>query len=334
MTIFLVLATVLTLAVLAVSLRPLWRDARAVSMGIAIVMLASTALLYRIVGTPPALDAANLKAPQTLGDAIAQLEAELQRNPEQAEGWRLLGQARQRENQPGKARDAYAKAVELAPEDAAIATEAAQARALADDKRLFDAEAVALLQRALKNEPDNQRARFFLGIAQRQAGDNAAAAATWEPLLANVDTATSASLRKEIDNARIAAGMTPLPEAPPAAANTNALQVKVALDPDFASRVRVRGDATVFVIARAPNGPPMPVAVEKRRMSELPFTATLDDSDSPMPTRQLSQLREVELVARLSASGEGNRQDGDIESKPVRVVLPTKAPVDLVIGSP
>ena len=68
-------------------------------------------------------------------------------------------------------------------------------------------------------------------------------------------------------------------------------------------------------------------------MSELPFTASLDDGDSPMPTSKLSQLREVELVARLSESGEGNRQESDIESKPVRVTLPAKAPVELVIGA-
>lgn len=334
MTMFLALAAALTLAVLAVLVRPLWRDARGVALGIGVVVLASTALLYRIVGTPPALDAANLKAPETLGDAIAQLEAELQRHPEQAEGWRLLGQALQRENQPAKARDAYAKAAELAPDDAAIASEAAQARALADDKRLFDAEAVALLQRALHIDPDNQRARWFLGIAQRQAGDNAAAAATWEPLLAQVDAATATSLRKEIDNARNAAGMKPLPAAAPVAASPAALQVQVTLDPEFAARVRLRGDASVFVIARAPNGPPMPVAVEKRSISELPFTATLDDGDSPMPTSKLSQLREVELVARLSASGDAMKQDGDIESKPVRIALPAKAPVELVIGTP
>ena len=77
----------------------------------------------------------------------------------------------------------------------------------------------------------------------------------------------------------------------------------------------------------------MPVAVEKRGVSDLPFTATLDDGDSPMPTRKLSQLREVELVARLSESGVANRQDGDIESKPVRVTLPAKGPVELVIGN-
>jgi cytochrome c-type biogenesis protein CcmH len=90
----------------------------------------------------------------------------------------------------------------------------------------------------------------------------------------------------------------------------------------------------VFVIARQPGGPPMPVAVERHALSELPLTAQLDDGDSPMPTLKLSQLGEVELVARLSASGEAMKQDGDIESKPVRITLPAKAPVELVIGAP
>jgi cytochrome c-type biogenesis protein CcmH len=328
---FVLMAAVLALVVLAVLLRPLWRGARPVALGVAVLVLTSTALLYRLVGTPQALDPAALRAPETLAEAIAQLEAELRRNPGQAEGWRLLAQALQRENQPAKARDAFAKAVALAPEDADLLAEAAQSRALADANRLFDAEAVRLLQRALGLRPDHQRARWFLGIAQRQAGDHAAAAATWEPLLQQVDAATATSLRKEIDSARVAAGLQPLPAAVAVAASPG-VSVNVSLDPEFAARVRLRGDATVFVIARAPQGPPMPVAVEKRSVSELPFTATLDDADSPMPTSKLSQLREVELVARLSESGIANRQQGDVESKPIRVTLPAKDPVELVIG--
>ncbi len=328
---FILLAILLTLALLAVLLRPLWRSARGVAIGVGVVVVASTLLLYQLVGTPQALDSTAVKAPETLGDAIAQLEIEMQRNPNQAEGWRLLAQAYQREDQPLEARDAFAKAVELAPADPSILTEAAQSRALADDKRLFDTQAVAMLQRALTADPAQQRARWFLGIAQRQAGDNAAAAATWEPLLSQVDAATSTSLRKEIDSAREAAGQPPLPT-PAAQASSQPLVVNVSLDPDFASRVRLRGDAVVFVIARAVGGPPMPVAAEKHSVGELPFTANLDDSDSPMPTRKLSQMQEVELIARLSAGGTAEQQESDIESKPVRVTLPASKPVELVIG--
>ena len=332
---FLAIALALALAVLAVLLRPLWREARGVALAIGALVLVSTGLLYRIVGTPDALDPAALRAPETIGEAIAQLERSLARDPGQKEGWMLLGMAYQRQGELAKSRDAYARAARLAPADPDALTEAAQSRALAAPDRRFDAEAVAMLQAALKTSPDHQRARWFLGVAQRQAGDDAAAAATWEPLLGALQGGTADTLRSEVNAARAAAGLAPLaPPAPAATADAGALQVKVALDPDFAARVRLNGNAQVFVIARQPGGPPMPVAVERHGVADLPFTATLDDADSPMPTLKLSQLREVELVARLSASGNAMKHDGDVESAPVRVVLPAKDPVTLRIGTP
>ena len=125
----------------------------------------------------------------------------------------------------------------------------------------------------------------------------------------------------------------------PASGNTTAMepakavQVRGSLDPDLAGRVSLDGQASVFVIARVPDGPPLPGAAEKRAASGLPFTVTLDDADSPMPTLKLSQVEEVELVARLSASGDAAAQPGDPESAPVRIRLPADAPVELVIGA-
>jgi cytochrome c-type biogenesis protein CcmH len=287
--------------------------------------------LYRLVGTPAALETAARQMPATLPDAIAQLEAELQRNPQQVEGWRLLGRAYADGQQPAKARDAYAHAAQLAPEDPDILAEAAEARALAAPQRIFDPQAVALLQHALQVQPQHQRARWFLGIAQRQAGKPADAAKTWEPLLAQVDAKTAAPLRAQIEVARAEAGLPPLPAAASAPAGPLLLQVEVRLDPDLAARVRLRGDASVFVIARAPDGPPMPVAVEKRGVQELPFTASLDDGDSPMPTQKLSAMQEVEVIARLSMGSNAIPQTGDLESRPLRVKLPAKAPLVLTI---
>lgn len=333
MTVFAICAALLALLVLAFVLRPLWRDRPLPAAAFAGTLLLSTAVLYWLVGTPAALDASVRAAPATMADAIAELEAELKRDPRQTEGWRLLGRAYREQQRPADARNAYARAAALAPDDDDAQVEYAEARALADPQRRFDDEAVAALQRVLQRAPQHQRARWFLGIAQRQAGDAAAAARTWEPLLSVVDAATAASLRPQIDAARTAAGLPPLPAASANAPNANGLTVKVALDPDFASRVRLRGDASVFVIARMPGGPPMPVAVEKHALQELPMTVTLDDADGPMPTQKLSALKEVEVVARLSASGNAMRQEGDIESKPVRIALPAKGPVELVIGA-
>ena len=327
---FIALAALLVIATLTLVLAPLWRAQRALALALAVFVAGAAIGLYALLGTPAALDPGLREAPQTVDEAIERLQAELQRNPVQPDGWRLLGRALADQGKFDDSRDAFARAATLRPDDPDVLAEAAEARAKADPQHRFDPQAVAMLEHALQRDPRHQRSRWFLGIAKRQAGDAAGAAATWEPLLAEVDANTAAVLRPQIDAARKDAGLPPLPAVAPAA---GALQVAVKLDPDFASRVRLRGDAQVFVIAREPGGAPMPVAVEKHAVSELPFTAALDDGDSPMPTRKLSQLREVELVARLSASGNAIPQEGDVESAPVRVTLPAKGAVELVIGT-
>ena len=345
-TIFAAIAAAATLVVLGLVLRPVWRApaARVPAIGLVAGLALAAFLLYRMVGTPAALDPAARVAPATLEGAIAQLEARLQADPSQLEGWRLLGQAQAGAQQPAKAADAFAHAARLAPDNADVLVEAAESRALAAPQHRFDAQAVAWLDHALQVQPSHQRARWFSGIAKRQAGDAAGAAATWEPLLAQVDASAARALRGQIDAARADANLPPLPTPPSASeagkpasasadtAGSHVIHVRVSLDPGLAARARLDGHATVFVMARAPGGPPMPLAAEKHKVSELPFTATLDDADGPMPTAKLSTVDEVEVVARISRSGDATPQPGDPESAPLRVRLPASAPVDLVIG--
>jgi len=328
---FIAIAGAIAVAVAILVLFPLWRQARWATLAIGGVFVLAAAGLYARMGTPAALDAINVERPTTLPDAVAQLEAALARDPSQVEGWRLLGHAYASEQKPAKSRDAYARAAKLAPDQPDVLVEAAEASALANPTRRFDASAVAMLRHALDVQSNHQRARWFLGIAQYQSGQAAEAAKTWEPLLAQVDAPTAVPLRAQINVARKEAGLPALP-APAAAANAT-LRVTVALDPQLASRIRLNGAASVFVIARQPNGPPMPVAVEKHGVQELPFTATLDDSDGPMPTQRLSSQAQVEVIARLSMSGNAIPQAGDIESAPVLVRLPAKGIVHLTLGT-
>ncbi len=323
---FVAFAAALALATFAWVLRPLWRM-RPLPVFAAVAGLGfAVALLYLAIGTPAALDPAQRELPKTMDEAIARLETELQRDPNQVDGLRLLARAYLQREQPAKARDAYARATKLAPDDADLLAESAEARALADPQRRFDDAAIAQLQHALRVEPMHQRARWFLGIARRQRGEHALAAKTWEPLLDVVDASTAAALRPQIEAARADAGLPPLPEAPDASAPADALEVRISIAPQLAGRMP---GATVFVIARIPDGPPMPVAVEKHALSALPPAILLDDADSPMPTQKLSALKRVEVVARLSRSGDAMRREGDVESQPVRVTLPAKQPVEL-----
>ena len=334
MSLFVAIAIVMTLAVLAAVLWPLWRGSRTLAIVALVTLSVATFALYRFSGTPAGIDSVARTMPTTLEEAVAELEATLRRSPNEPEGWRLLGQSYTAQERHAEAQEAFAQAVKLMPDDATLLMEAAQARLYASPRRRLDEAAIILLRRSLAVDPQHQRAAWLLGMAQRQAMQPAEAAKTWEALLPRVDAATARSLRVEIDGARSDAGLPPLPvmESPPTAIGT--LTVRVSLDPDFAARVRLRGDASVFVIARVPGGPPMPVAVEKHALQDLPLTVTLDDSDSLMPTQKLSELKQVELLARLSASGDATRQEGDLESVAVQVSLPATESVKLVLGQP
>ena len=96
-----------------------------------------------------------------------------------------------------------------------------------------------------------------------------------------------------------------------------AISGKVSIAPSLAGK----GSATdtLFVFAREISGPPMPVAIVRATKKDLPFTFRLDDSTSMMPSRKLSDVGTVVIVARLSKSGQAMPQSGDLEgtSQPV-----------------
>jgi cytochrome c-type biogenesis protein CcmH len=315
-TVFVIAALLIAVLVLGAVLRPLWRGNRNVALATMVSMAIVAGLLYLLVGTPRALDPTQRRAPETLADAVAQLQAELKRDPNQPEGWRLLARAQAAQGRPQQARDAYAEAVKLAPDEPDLLAEAAEARALANPDHRFDDASVAMLRHALERQPMHQRARWFLGIAQRQAQQPAEAAKTWEPLLAVVDPKTVESLRAQINAAREEAGMKPLPPGPAAAQTAQALlRITIDIAPELKSTLKPTD--VLFVVARQPNGPPMPVAAKRLPVAAFPVTVELSDNDSPMPTMKLSQAGTVEVIARISQKGVANRTTGDLESAPV-----------------
>lgn len=294
--------------------------AAVIAMGVAGVAL------YMLVGTPQAADVAREEGPASLQQGVRELEQALQREPQRADGWALLGRSELALGNTEKADQAFARAVALAPDEVPLLVEAAQARAQTDPAKRFDDVALQWLRHAQQLEPASERAGWLIGIAQRQRGQDAEAAATWEALLPRLEPAAATALREQIAIAREKAGM---PAATPgAAAPSVGLDIEVTLDP--AGKTLAAG-TQVFVIARMPGGPPMPVAVEKHPATALPLRIRLDDADSPMPTATLSSLKEVEVFARLSASGTASRQEGDVDSKPVRVTLPHKGTIKLVL---
>jgi cytochrome c-type biogenesis protein CcmH len=90
------------------------------------------------------------------------------------------------------------------------------------------------------------------------------------------------------------------------------------LAPTLAQQV-APGD-TVFVTARAAEGPRIPLAVKRLQVKDLPTAFRLDDSLAMAPNMKISAFPDVVITARVSRSGQATPQSGDLESTP----LPTK----------
>ena len=333
MTAFIAASAVLTLLVLGYVLRPIWQPRPLAGVSMLALLGVVTGLAYFLVGTPLALDPAEHSAPASFAEAITRLEAKLDRDPKHLEGWQLLARSYAAESRLDESRDALARAVKHFPDEPDLLAEAAEARALAADNRELDAEAVAMLRHALDLQPMNQRARWFLGISQRQAQQPAEAARTWEPLLATVDDDTADSLREQINAARSDAGLAPLegPAIPTRSMATSPVSIKVSVSIDPVLAMRLPENAVVFVIARQPDGPPIPVAVERLSATQLPLVVTLDDNDSLMPTAKLSEMDQVQISVRVSASGDAAPRPGDFEATPVVVATSPSAVAALLI---
>ena len=308
---FVFLAALLALLALAFALSALWQRSRPLALGLALVVPLAAAGLYLLKGSPAALDPANVKPPETVDEAVAQLQRRLEDQPESFETLVVLARSYMATERFAEARDAYARAIKLKPDDVDVPVEYAEALLRTSADRRFPAQAVAMLERAVEANPTNQRALFFLGMHRFQSGQPAEAATLWERLLPLLPPDAAAAVRQQIDEARIASGQPPLPEDKPR------ITVEVDVDGSLAREIR-KGDI-LFVFARSADGKGPPVAARRIVVDALPVTVGLGDGDSLMPTAKLSTQETVLVAARLSHGGDATPASGDIEADPVSV---------------
>ena len=116
----------------------------------------------------------------------------------------------------------------------------------------------------------------------------------------------------------------------PVTAGGVALKVTVALD--AALQDKVSADDTVFIFARAMEGPPMPLAAVRKQVRDLPLTVTLDDSMAMMPQMKLSNYATVLVGARISKSGSATAQSGDLTGEIENVATSSNEKLTLTIS--
>lgn len=301
----------LLLIAYALLLPPLWKQARSTALAILLGLPLAAGLLYALVGNRDALHPAAHDSATSMDQAVDALALRMNAQPDNLDGWVLLGRSRKQQKRYGDAHQAFANALKLAPRDPDLMVDLAEVMSLQDSANRVQGKALGLLQQALRIDPRNQRALWFVGISQYQQQHYADAAATWQPLLQLAPADARPALRRQINDARTLAGLAPLPEA---AAGPALLTVRVDISP--ALKAKLAPTDVLFVLARQPGGPPMPLAVKRMPAQEFPLSVTLADADGPMPTLRLSQQKTVEVLARVSKSGEAVPQPGDFDAAP------------------
>ncbi|OEC44322.1 c-type cytochrome biogenesis protein CcmI [Pseudomonas sp. 1D4] len=271
--------------------------------------------------------------PRTIEEMTARLEKAVQAQPDSAEGWYFLGRTYMAQERPADAAKAYERAVQIAGRQPELLGQWAQALYFASQKR-FTPEVQALTKDALKADPNEVTSLGLLGIAGFEEGRFKDAIGYWERLIAVLpqDDPSRAALQGGIDRARerLAENGETLPERE--TLTKSMPQLKVRVDLAAALKDKVQPGDTVFIFARAAEGPPMPLAVKRLTVKDLPAEVVLSDADAMMPQLKISSFPQVQLVARVSR--EGNAKSGEWIGRGPALSSATEDPQQLTIDSP
>jgi len=306
-------------------------------------------VLYFALGNPVAMTATpaasaepSITDPQIIA-MVDGLAKRLQDKPDDGEGWLMLARSYRALGRLDASALAYAQAAKRLPANADVYADWAET-VVQTQGRSFAGQPTELLDRALALDPANPKALALGGAAAVERNDPATATVLWtrfrsqlppdSPQIAQVDAALARLGAQPAATAPVPS--VPAKAAPPSvpakAATTSAAGETVAgrveLDPKLAGHVAA-GD-TVFIFARDPDGPKMPLAALKIAVSELPKSFALTDAMAMSPAATISRAQKIVVEARVSKSGNVTPQPGDLAGSSA-VVAPGAANVRVTI---
>jgi cytochrome c-type biogenesis protein CcmH len=318
---------------------PAPKRAWAPALVLMLLVPAAAFTLYQRLGTPVAAVAATAAdggtghemSERQIAAMVESLAQRLKQHPDDANGWVLLAHSYQALERFTEAADAYARADALIPNNASLLADYADTLAMAQGRKLEGAPA-ALIQRALAIDPKHKKALALAGTVTLETHDLDASIAYWRRLAAELPAGSDearqvAGVIAEVDAAKregkgssVAPSERAAATAPPASVPSAPRGGTGAAGPAIAGRVdlnaalasKVALNDTVFIFARAAEGPRMPLAVLRIPAKELPRDFSLDDSMSMAPGVKLSATPSVIVEARISKSGNALPQPGDL----------------------
>jgi cytochrome c-type biogenesis protein CcmH len=296
------------------------------ALALVAVIPAAAVLVYHLLGNPTALSppsAESAKPTFSEGEVVAMIEKLAQRmkaNPADPNGWLLLARSYAALGRFNESAEAYAQAAQRMPESAQLYADWADVIAMAQNRKLAG-RPEELTRRALALDPKHPKALALAASAAMERNDHEGALAHWRALKAQIapgseDARALDAVIAEIETKQGTVTKSPAPRV--AAANApETVAGRVEVDPGLVSRVSP--DDTVFILARAIEGPRIPLAVMRIKARDLPAAFRLDDSMSMAPELKLSKAARVLVEARISKSGNAMPQSGDLRGTSAQV---------------
>ncbi|WP_428623413.1 c-type cytochrome biogenesis protein CcmI [Sedimenticola sp.] len=318
------------------------RKGSPVTLIVAMLFIVGVTLsVYLYLGTPQLVDPATMaqqddKKMPSIEEMVSALVERLKENPEDAEGWYLLGRTYMAMKDYQKASFAFEKVNQLVSDQPPLMLAWADALAMSSGGDMQGRPA-ELIRKAISLAPEDQTALWLAGMVEDQSGNFARALEHWrhlKPMLTEdagaveqVDRLIAAAERK-----MAASGPGAAVEKPSVAAATGqAITARITLSAELTSQVKP--EESLFVYARALEGPKMPLAAVRLKVSDLPATIELNDGQAMVPGMNLSSFQQVVVGARISRTGNAIAASGDLLGEVSPVSVSGDAVVELVIDS-
>jgi cytochrome c-type biogenesis protein CcmH len=309
--------------------KPPRNPAKVLAIVLAILLPVVSVPLYLTLGNVDALSPQDMIVADAEGvvhsaEGLKKLEDKVKRGSQDPSDWWMLARTYTEQKRFSDASSAYGRLVVLVPNEAQLWANYADVYAMAHGQTLQNDEVAKMISKSLELDPNNNTALALAGSAAMERGDYVTAITRWQALIDQLGPGTEDGkvyvgglkraaelLVKQPGGKQKLAQLTRKATAKAARNSATAITGKVSLSRELAGKVSP--DDTVFILARAAEGPKMPLAVMRKQVKDLPMKFTLDDSMAMQPQLKLSGFAQVVVVARVSKSGSPISQAGDLQ---------------------
>lgn len=262
---------------------------------------------------------------------LVRMEQRLESTPDDADGWLMLANSYTSLERYPEALTAVENLYRLKSDDASVMLRYADILSMVNNGK-FEGQPTDLINAAILLEPTNNSGLWLAGLAAIQRGEIQTAIDYWETLVMQFeeDSESRQQIQHYINLAREQLVETDNSNNAELVSDVK-IQVNVKLSETLLNQTN--DNDIIFIYATAIDGPPIPLAILRKQVSDLPVQVVLDDSMSMLPSNKLSNHKQVKLIARISKSGHPKPEPGDLEGIIDSVETDLNEPVNLLINN-